>query len=252
MSLDRMVYTFNSGIKQVMDRMSTSSNNLANVATTGFRAQIDSLRSAPVVGDGLPTRTLSIAASTGSSFQQGAILETGNNLDVAIEGKGWIVVKGADGQEAYTRAGSLGLDIAGMLQTQQGQKVMGDSGGISGPITVPPNTTLLIGKDGTVSVSQTGSSSNVIQILGRIKLVNPPEKSLLRGDDGLFRLPPGQTATPTADVTLLGGSIESSNVNSIEEMVNMINLSRQFEINVKMLQNADTIAGKADQLLTFN
>lgn len=250
MSIDRVVYTANSGLKQVMDRMSTSAENLANVSTTGFRAQIDAARSVPVIGpgNGLPTRALAVDATVGTSFKEGTIDQTGNNLDVAIEGKGWIAVQGPDGQEAYTRAGNLSLDTAGMLQTRTGQKVLGDGG----PITIPPNSTVLIGKDGTVSVSQTGIASNTIQVLGRIKLVDPPENELLRGDDGLFRLAGGQTAPASAAVTLVSGMIENSNVNAVDEMVAMIDLSRQFETHAKLLKDADTNAGKADQIMSLS
>lgn len=248
MSVDRVVFTANSGLKHTMDRMSTASGNLANAMTNGFRAQIDSLRTVPVTGDGAQTRHLAVNASVGSDFRQGTLHETGNKLDVAIQGKGWIAVQGTDGREAYTRAGSFTTDIAGMLQTQGGLKVLGDAG----PITVPPNSTVLIGKDGTVSASKTGLSSSTMESLGRIKLVNPPESDLVRGDDGLFRLSSGQTATPSASVTLISGTIESSNVNPIEEMVNMVNLARQFEMHAKLLQNSESIAGKADQLLSIS
>lgn len=247
MSIDRVAYTANSGLKNTMDRLSTVSNNLANATTNGFRAQLDSVRSVPVQGDGLPTRHLAVNASVGSDFSQGPLQETGNKLDVAIQGKGWIAVRGTDGQEAYTRAGSFTADIAGMLQTQGGLKVLGDTG----PITVPPNSTVLIGKDGTVSASKTGLSSNTMEALGRIKLVDPPAADLVRGEDGLFRMPPGRTATPSASVTLVSGATESSNVNPIGEMANMVNLARQFEMNAKLLQQAETMAGKADQLLAI-
>ncbi|MCX7113817.1 MAG: flagellar basal body rod protein FlgF [Proteobacteria bacterium] len=246
--MDRVVYTANSGLKHTMDRMSTASGNLANAMTNGFRAQIDSMRSVPVTGDGLPTRNLAVNASAGSDFSQGTLHDTGNKLDVAIQGKGWIAVRGTDDKEAYTRAGSFTTDIAGMLQTQSGLKVLGDTG----PITVPPNSTVLIGKDGTVSASKTGLSSNAMEALGRIKLVDPPELDLIRGDDGLFRLSSGRPATASAAVTLVSGATESSNVNPVDEMVNMVNLARQFEMHAKLLQQSETIAGKADQLLSIS
>jgi len=247
MSIDRLIYTSNSGLKQVMDRMSTASSNLANVSTNGFRAQIGSLRSLQVEGDGMQTRTLAVDANAGVDFTPGVIHETGRDLDVAIEGRGWIVVQGRDGREAYTRAGSLTMDLAGMLQLQNGLKVMGDGG----PITIPPDHSVLIGKDGTVSASQSGISSNSVQVLGRIRLVDPPDAQLVRGDDGLFRLAAGAEAAPSANVTLVSKAVEASNVNSIEEMVTMVSLARQFEMHAKMLQNVESIGGKADQLLTF-
>jgi flagellar basal-body rod protein FlgF len=247
MSMDRSIFVSTSGVKQTMDAMSTSANNLANVSTTGFRAQIDSFSSVPVIGDGMNTRAMAVSATVTSDFKPGPIQQTGNPLDVAIKGEGWIAVLGKDGKESYTRNGNFEVDKTGVLITAQGQRVQGDGGAIN----IPQDTTLLIGADGTVSGTQTGISSNTVQILGRIKLVNPPLKSLVRGDDGSFRLTSGGKALASADVRLESGALEGSNVNPVEEMVNMISLARQFEMHTKMLQSMDTQAGKADQLLTL-
>jgi flagellar basal-body rod protein FlgF len=247
MSMDRSIYVSTSGVKQTMDALATSANNLANVSTTGFRAQIDAYSSVPVSGEGINTRAMAVSATVGSDFKPGPIQQTGNPLDVAVKGDGWIAVVGKDGKEAYTRNGNLEVSKAGILTTAQGQRVQGDSG----PILVPQDTTLLIGADGTVSGTQTGISSNTVQVLGRIKLVNPPTKSMVRGDDGAFRLKSGGMATASADVRLESGALEGSNVNPIEEMVNMISLAREFEMHTKMLQSMDTQTQKADSLLSL-
>ncbi|WP_050466464.1 flagellar basal-body rod protein FlgF [Herbaspirillum chlorophenolicum] len=245
--MDRLVYTAMSGAKHTLEQQATASNNLANATTTGFRAQLNTFRSAPVVGDGLPTRAFVVDSTAGNDFSQGPIQDTGRALDVAVQGKGWIAVQTADGGEAYTRNGSFKTTENGVLQTQSGQPVLGDGG----PITIPPDVTVAIASDGTVSTIPTDGIPNAVNILGRIKLVNPDDKNLKRGDDGMFRTITGGAAQPDANVRLASGALEGSNVNVVEAMVNMINLSRQFEMNMKMIQTAESDSTKATQILSL-
>ncbi|MBB5392911.1 MULTISPECIES: flagellar basal-body rod protein FlgF [unclassified Herbaspirillum] len=245
--MDRLVYTAMSGAKHTLEQQATASNNLANATTTGFRAQLNTFRSAPVVGDGLPTRAFVVDSTAGNDFSQGPIQDTGRALDVAVQGRGWIAVQTADGGEAYTRNGSFKTTENGILQTQSGQPVLGDGG----PITIPPDVTVAIAADGTVSTIPTDGIPNAVNILGRIKLVNPDDKNLKRGDDGMFRTINGGAAQPDANVRLASGALEGSNVNVVEAMVNMINLSRQFEMNMKMIQTAESDATKATQILSL-
>jgi flagellar basal-body rod protein FlgF len=246
--MDRLIYTALSGAKHILEQQANTSHNLANVNTTGFRAQLDSFRAVPIIGDGLPTRAFVVDSTVGTDFTQGAMQQTGRDLDVAIQGKGWIAVEMADGTEAYTRQGNLKLSEGGVLQTQNGQNVLGDGG----PISIPPDVTVSIGKDGTVSAIATGSKPGAATVLGRIKLVNPPEESMMRGDDGLFRIRGGDAAEADAGVTLVGGALESSNVNVVDAMVNMISLARQFEMHMSLLKNAESNAAKASQLLALS
>ncbi|SNS61019.1 flagellar basal-body rod protein FlgF [Noviherbaspirillum humi] len=244
--MDRMIYTAMTGAKHVMEQQANVSHNLANASTTGFRAQLDSFRAVPVVNGGLPTRTYVVDATVGADFTPGPIMQTGRDLDVALQGKGWLAVQLPDGSEAYTRHGSLKLNENGVLQTQSGMNVLGDAG----PITVPPDTNISIANDGTISGTSGGRSSTVT-VLGRIKLVNPEEANLQRGDDGLFRTRDGNPADADARVRLAGGALENSNVNVVDAMVNMITLSRQFEAHMNLLKNAENNANKASQLLSL-
>jgi flagellar basal-body rod protein FlgF len=150
-------------------------------------------------------------------------------------------VQALDGTEAYTRAGSLDLNAEGLLVTQSGLPVAGDGG----PITVPPNSTLEIANDGTVTArSGNGRPTN----LGRIKLVTP-EGPLTRGPDGLFRAADGDLpADPAA--RLQSGSLEGSNVSPVETMVAMIAAARQFEHHMKLLQGAEQREQQAAKLLS--
>ena len=243
--MDRLIYLAMSGAKHTMLQQATVANNLANVSTPGFRAQTVAFRAAPVLGEGLPTRAFVVDSTPGADFRPGAIQHTGRDLDVAVEGQGWIAVQAADGSEAYTRAGSLQVNGNGVLQTRSGLNILGDGG----PIAVPPDTRITIAGDGTVSTVPQGNQPNQVATVGRIKLVNPDETQLVRGADGLFRLGAGGAAPADAQVRLIGSALEASNVNAIDAMVNMIALARQFDMQIKMLQHADSNDQLANQIL---
>ena len=246
--MDRMIYTAMSGAKHTMEQQATVANNLANATTTGFREQLNTFRSVPVVGQGLATRSFVVDSTSGSNFTGGPIQETGRPLDVAVQGPGWFAVQTADGGEAYTRNGNFKLSENGVLQTQSGQNVVAEGGTIS----VPPDTSVTISPDGTVSAIPTTGATNAVNILGRLKLVNPNEKALKRGDDGMFRLTSGVQATADNNVRLIGGALEGSNVNVVESVVSMINLARQFDMNMKLMQTAEGNTDKANQILSLS
>lgn len=246
--MDRLIYTAMSGAKHILEQQATTSHNLANATTTGFRAQIDQFRAVPVQGAILPTRAFVVDSTTGSDFRSGVLQQTGRALDVAVQGEGWIAVQAPDGSEAYTRNGSLKLDENGVLLTRDGLTVMGDGG----PLSIPPGRNIAMGKDGTISLVPDGSEATALTTVGRLKLVNPPATDLVRGDDGLFRLNDGSTAEADPNVVLASGALESSNVNVVDEMVNMISLARQFDMQMKLLQHAETNDSKATQLLSMS
>lgn len=245
--MDRMIYTAMSGAKQAMTQQATVAHNLANLTTNGFRAETSVFRAVPVVGEGAPTRAFVVDSTPGADFTPGVIQHTGRDLDVAVQGKGWIAVQAADGSEAYTRNGSLQTNANGVLQTRNGNAVMGDGG----PISIPNDTLVTIAGDGTVSTVPTGNKPAANSTVGRIKLVNPPEAQLERGSDGLFRVRGGAPAAADANVRLTAGALETSNVNAVDAMVNMIALARGFDMQMKMLQNAEGNAQKAAQLLSM-
>jgi flagellar basal-body rod protein FlgF len=245
--MDRMIYTAMTGAKHILEQQATNSHNLANATSTGFRAQVDSFRAVPVVGPGLPTRTMVVDSTVAADFTPGAIQTTGRTLDIAVEGKGWLAVSRPDGSEAYTRNGAFELNENGMLQTATGMMVMGDGG----PISIPPDASITIAKDGTISSVSKADTNAAVNIIGRLKLVNPPESSLVRGGDGLFQLQNGQPAEADANVSIVSGALESSNVNVIDAMVNMISLARQFDTQMKLMQNAENNASKASQIFNL-
>lgn len=246
--MDRLIYTAMTGAKHALEKQATTSHNLANATTTGFRAQIDQFRAVPVQGVALATRAFVVDSTTGSDFRAGAIQHTGRDLDIALQGEGWLAVQAADGSEAYTRLGSLKLDENGVLQTHTGLNVMGDGGQLS----IPPGRNVAVARDGTISLVPNGSAATGVTSVGRLKLVNPPAADLVRGDDGLFRLKDGSPAPGDSKVTVISGALESSNVNVVDEMVNMISVARQFDMHMKMLQYAETNDNKATQLLSLS
>lgn len=247
--MDRVLYLAMNGAKSMFDRQVQVTHNLANAVTTGFRAETTAFRALPVVGPSASTRTYVVESTTGTDFSFGPMLNTGRVLDVAVDGKGFIAVRGPDGREAYTRDGSLQMGPGGVLQTRNGLNVLTDNGST---VAIPPDNTILIGRDGTISAIPLVGVPNTTTIVGRIKLVNPDEKTLARGADGLFRTNGNQPARADAAVRLSSGMLEGSNVNSIEAITSLISLSRQFDTQVRMMQTADQNARQLSQLLNMN
>ena len=245
--MDRLIYTAMTGAKHILEQQATNANNLANATSTGFKAQIDAFRAVPVLGEGLATRAFVVDSTSSADFTPGAIQSTNRELDVAIQGKGWIAVQRADGSEGYTRNGSLQVSANGVLQTETGLNVLGDGGVIS----IPPDVTITVGKDGTISSVTNNTEPGPANAVGRIKLVNPPETNLTRGDDGIFMMKDGARATVDPNVNIVGGALEASNVNVVDCMVNMIGLARSFELQMKMIQTAESNENKASQLFSL-
>ena len=241
--MDRMIYLSMSGAKAAMQRQDTLANNLANVSTVGFRAELQAFRAVPVQGSGASTRVYALESTPGYDASAGNVTATGRPLDVAMKGNAWLAVQGLDGTEAYTRAGSLDVSADGTLTTRNGLTVLGDGG----PIQVPPNTEVQIGGDGTVSARAANGKSTPV---GKLKLVTP-EVPLQRGADGLFRADGGDLPAD-ANARVQDGALEGSNVSAVETMVSMITAARQFEAQMKMLQTAEGDEKAAAQLLSMS
>jgi flagellar basal-body rod protein FlgF len=240
--MDRMIYLSMAGAKATMQRQDTLANNLANVSTTGFRAELQAFRAVPVRGDGASTRVYALESTVGYNPDAGALQATGRSLDVAMKGNAWLGVQGLDGTEAYTRAGALDLSADGTLVTRNGWPVLGEGG----PIVVPPNSEVSIGGDGTVTAVGTNGRSTPV---GRLKLVTP-EAPLQRGTDGLFRAADGGELPADATARVQDGALEGSNVSPVETMVAMIAAARQFESQMKMLQPAEQNEQSSTKLLS--
>ncbi len=244
--MNDLIWSAMSGAKALTQRQDALAHNLANASTVGFRAELSAFRAIPLQADGTaPTRAFSLEATTGFDPTPGPVSATGRPLDAAIVGEGWFVVQTADGGEAYTRNGRFEIGAEGTLQLPGGQPVLGEGG----PLIVPPNAEVMIGDDGTVS-ARTEQGQPLVQ-LGRLRLVNPPAAELVRGDDGLMRAGGAEPPADDPDVRVAAGALEGSNVNVVESMVGMIALARQFEVQMRLLQNAENNEQRATQLLSL-
>ena len=243
--MDRFLYVAMSGAKETMRAQTANNHNLANASTTGFRADLSAFQTRNVQGSGYASRAYATNTTTGWDASEGSLVSTGRDLDVGVQGAGWLAVQGSDGKEAYTRAGDLRVDANGMLMTGTGLPVMGDAG----PLSVPPNASIQVASDGTVSIVPLGQGPETAATVGRIKLVNPDPASLTRGSDGLFRTVDGSDAPADANVKLASGVLESSNVNVADAMVNMIELARHFDLQVKAMRTAEENGAASAQLL---
>ncbi|VAW83362.1 Flagellar basal-body rod protein FlgF [hydrothermal vent metagenome] len=246
--MDRVVFVAASGAKQLFGRQTVSSNNLANANTIGFQADMTAFRTRLVQGTGFNTRAFAVDQSIGVSGEKGTTQVTGRTLDVAVNGNGWIAVQATDGSEAYTRGGSLSVNINGQLTTAAGLPVLGSDG----PVLIPEYENLEIGSDGTISVRPIGQQPATLAEVSRIKMVSPPHAELVKGDDGLLRMRNGKPAPDSTEVSLISGSLENSNVNSVEAMADMISLARQYEMSIKIMATAKEMDEKATTLLSLS
>lgn len=244
--MDKLLYIAMSGAKQNMQALSINANNLANAKTTGFKADLAQARSMQAFGEGQATRVFSMTERASQNFDSGALLTTGRDLDIAIEGQGWFTVQDASGEMAYTRNGQLRLTSDGALETSSGKLVVGDGG----PIYLPlPVNNIQINRDGVIMVQPEGAPVTEQEEVGRIKLVNPDVRMLVKGQDGLFRRKDGEVEQSDITVKVLGGTLESSNSSPLSDMTDMIALQRQFEMQLKMMKTAEEIDASSAALL---
>ncbi len=233
--MDRMIFTAMNAAKQIMLQQTSNSHNLANVNTTGFKADLDVFKDKPVYGPGYASRVYAEDQRAGIDFSPGTMRQTGRDLDIAINGDGYIAVQAADGSEAYTRAGDLRINSAGLLETGSGELVLGNGG----PVAIPPFQTFEVGADGTISVQPLGQTAATLAVVDRIKLVASPEGGMQKRNDGLFNTADGAALPADATIRVVGGVLESSNVNAIDALVNMIQLARNFEMTVKLMEQTE-------------
>jgi flagellar basal-body rod protein FlgF len=240
------MYVAMTGAKQIMQAQAVNNHNIANLSTIGFRADNVSFDSEPIYGPGYATRVNAVAGDAGTDFSSGVMESTGRDLDIAVNGKGFIAVRGSDGKEAYTRAGDLRITPTGAVTTASGQAVLSESG----PLVIPPSTQVSIGNDGTISVVPQGSAPFAVTQVDRIKLVNPSTQDLQKGDDGMLRLKSGGKAKTDDTVVISSGMLESSNVNAAQSLISMIELQRMYEFQIKSLNSTDTNEQSAQRLMT--
>ncbi len=244
--MDRLLFVSMTGAREVLHAQGIASHNLANANTTGFRADVAAQRSQPVFGDGLPTRVFAMTERSGIDFHQGLIVNTGRDLDAAIDGDGFFAIQFADGEPAYTRDGRFKVSAQGLLSTHNGYPVLGEGG----PITVPPGQRIVIGVDGTVTAYAPEDAQN-FNVVGRLQLVKSEEanQDLMKMPEGFFRTKTNEPLVADAQIRVQGGALESSNVDAVGTLVDMLGLARKFELQVKMMHLADENSRNAHRLL---
>jgi flagellar basal-body rod protein FlgF len=246
--MDKFLYLAMNGASQSMLAQATNANNLANASTVGFKATLDHFQAKPVYGPGHADRAYSTNEGAGADFSQGALMTTGKNLDVSINGQGWFAVQSKDGNEAYSRRGDFHLDLNGLLLNGANQIVLGDGG----PITIPEFESVLIGRDGTISIRGAGQSARDLVVVDRIKLVKPDINQLDRGQDGLFRTRDGLPAIADASLSVTSGALEASNVNTVSSMVRMMEYARHYETQIKLMNIASENDQASARLMKMN
>ena len=244
--MDRLIYTALTGLQRAQEAQAVTAHNLANANTPGFRREMASLSAGWITADGsaLTSRVQSGGESPHDLLRSGRIEITGNTLDVAMDGGAWLSVADGQGADALTRRGDLRLDAEGQLLTGDGRQVLGDDG----PIRIATGfSTLRIGRDGSIETRASDEAPFVA--VGRLRLVSPDPATLERGADGLFRSP-GAEPDPLATVTV--GSIEQSNVDATASLVELVEQSRAFELQTKLLTAAREMDEGSAALMRIN
>lgn len=247
--MDKALFIAMTGAKHNMMAQTARSNNLANVNTTGFRADFEQARAMPVFGEHHPSRVYALTERPATDIQSGSFDHTGNPLDIAIQGEGWIAVQTPNGEEAYTRRGDLNIDPTGMLRTGNGLPVIGNGG----PIVLPQGQHFQIGRDGSISVNAAGGA--VAELVDQVKLVSAQAMGVTmeKGLDGLMRPRDFEGDLPADPiVTVESGVTETSNVNAVNELTTLLALSRQYEMNVKMMKTIDENGASAGSILRMS
>lgn len=234
----QLVYLAMTGLSATMDRMTAATNNLANANTVGFKAQQPVFQALPLSGQGLPDRVNVVAKEDTANFKSGPMEQTGRPLDVAVKGSGWIAVQAPDGSVALTRNGSLSVTATGVLQTSDGNPVLGRG---YAPITLPPLQNVTIGEDGTISGALLGQTADTVSTLGRIALTNPQPSNLQRRTDGLFQDRTASRPPLDAGVRLQAGMLEGSNANPVALMMSMIENTRMFQMQTELVHTVSNI-----------
>jgi len=247
--MDRLIYSSLSAMRAAMARQTTTANNLANANTTGFRAEMSSSTALYLKGAGFEGRNPTSGEVVSADMSEGTVTQTGRDLDVSIQGKDTLLaVQGREGDEAYTRRGDLQISESGLLTTPEGYPVLGDGG----PITLPPYDKLTIAGDGTISIVPEGGDPTQIQTIDRLKLVASNGNDVAKSVDGLFRVRGGGTLAPDPQATVRQGALEGSNVNVSATLIDMIEASRDWEMQVKMMSAAQEIDKASTGLMSLD
>jgi flagellar basal-body rod protein FlgF len=241
--VDRLLYTALAAMRGSMARQTATANNVANANTPGFRADLAERQSLWMRGPGLDSRVTSSDDVLGADMRAGTVIATGRPLDIALGGDALLVVQTNSGEEGYTRRGDLQLSESGLLTTGDGHPVLG----VGGPVTLPPADSIAIDAEGRVRIVPAGGDPAQPQEVARLRLVSPQGSDAVKGLDGLFRVRGGGALPDDPDARVTSGHLEESNVNATAALVEMIEASRSWDTQLKLISDArDNDAASAD------
>lgn len=246
--MDKVLYVAMTGARENMLAQQAHANNLANATTTAFKSDLEQARAMRVLGEGFESRVYAMSERPATNLESGTLMQTGRDLDVAVDGDGWIAVLGPEGTEVYTRNGGLQINAANELVTGSGLPVMGNGG----PIIIPPAENIFIGNDGSITIRPLGENATEVALIDQIKRVRPEAGTLFKGQDGFMHTDNDMPLPPAVDVQVRSGYLEASNVNAVEDLTAMISLSRQFEMQVKMMKTAEENSSAASKILQLS
>ena len=244
--MDRLIYTSLTAMRGSMARQTATANNLANAQTPGFRAEISEAQSLWLRGDGANTRAFASENVITANMRTGTITHSGRDLDIALAGDAMLTVQAPNGEESYTRRGDLQISANGLLTTGDGHPVQGSAG----PITLPPYDSVAIDAEGRIHIVPAGGDAAQPQEIDRLRLVTPTGSDIVKGLDGLFRVKDGGILPDDPDARVINRSIEGSNVNATIALVEMIEASRSWDTQLKLIGDArDLDAASTDLML---
>ena len=248
--MDKALYVAMTGARASLQAQSTVSHNIANSDTPGFKEALANTEAFRIQGPGYPSRIDAVHVDAGFNRGAGALHVTGNALDLSLREGNWLAVQTRQGEEAYTRGGALQVTPNGQLVTAAGNAVLDDAGN---PMAIPPYQAIEIGGDGTVSIVPQGEGPQTMAMIGRVRVVTAPNEQLERGLDGLMRnTQPNQPFAMAQGKAMDSGVLEGSNVDAAGALVQMIQLQRQYEMQVKVIKHGDENAQSANSLLRLN
>jgi flagellar basal-body rod protein FlgF len=243
--MDRLIYTALTAMRGAMARQTSVANNLANAQTPGFRADMAEAQALWIRGTGMESRAPTSEEVVNADMTSGTVVQTGRDLDVAVSGQGMIAVQAPNGEEAYTRRGDLQVSESGLLTTGDGHPVLG----AQGPINVPTADNVTIDSAGRILVVPAGAEASEAIETGRLRLVNPSGLGIAKGLDGLFRARAGGTLPDDPDIQVQARALEGSNVSSATALVEMIEASRAWDAQLKMMASAQEMDASGADLM---
>jgi flagellar basal-body rod protein FlgF len=246
--MDRLIYTSLTAMRGSMARQTATANNLTNAQTPGFRADIAEAQSVWLNGPNLDTRVMASEEVVNADMTAGTVSATGRDLDIALSGNGLLSVQSADGEETYTRRGDLQMADSGLLTTGDGYPVLGSQG----PVTLPPADSISIDEDGRIFIVPQGGDPAQPQEVDRLKLVSPTGSNIAKGLDGLLRVKGGGTLPTDPDAKLTTRSLEGSNVSATQALVDMIEASRSWDTQLKLIGDARDLDASSAELMKLD